>query len=260
VRSEVLAFEKASQAYERGRPGYPADTVDWIVRVAGLGPGRTVVDLAAGTGKLTTDLLTCGARVVAVEPLPEMRARLAERLKGAGTAAAAPAQVEVREGLAEDTGLAEASADAVTVAQAFHWFANEHALAEIARVLVDEGLMILVWNRRDLSDPIQAAISRLTAPFVGDTPSHTSNEWRAAVEADERFRPAGEHSSRLEQVVDREGLVDRVASTSYIANLPDAVRLPLLEKIAALVGEHGAVTLPYRTNAYAYRRCRRDRC
>jgi ubiquinone/menaquinone biosynthesis C-methylase UbiE len=256
VRSAALAFEKASQAYERGRPGYPADTIEWIVRIAGLGPGHTVVDLAAGTGKLTTELLTCGAKVVAVEPLGEMRARLAERLGSSG--AVTRAQVEIREGLAEDTGLAAASADAVTVAQAFHWFANERALAEIARVLVDEGLMILVWNRRDLSNPIQAAISRLTAPFVGDTPSHKSNEWRAAVEADERFRPAGEHSSRLEQVVDRQGLVDRVASTSYIANLPDAIRLPLLEEIAALAGDRAAVTLPYCTTAYAYRR-RRDR-
>ncbi|HLI43465.1 MAG TPA: class I SAM-dependent methyltransferase [Acidimicrobiales bacterium] len=259
MRAEALAFEKASQAYERGRPGYPADTVEWIVRTAGLGPGRTVVDLAAGTGKLTTELLACGAKVVAVEPLAEMRARLAERLEGAGEGVAARAQVEIREGLAEDTGLEEASADAVTVAQAFHWFANERALAEIARVLVDEGLMILVWNRRDLSDRIQSAISRLTAPFVGDTPSHKSNEWRAAVEADERFGPAGEHSARLEQVVDRQGLVDRVASTSYIASLPDTVRLPLLDEVAALAGDGGDVRLPYLTTAYAYRRRRRDR-
>ncbi len=244
MRVEVRGFEKASHAYDRGRPSYPVDTVDWIVATAQLAPGKTVVDLAAGTGKLTRDLMRSGARVVAVEPLGEMRARLLERAPGA----------EVYDGLAEDTGLAGESADAVTVAQAFHWFSTEEALAEIQRILVPSGLLFLVWNRRDVSDPVQGEIGRLTAPFIGSAPSYASGWWRDVMGETRRFEPAGEHHSRIEQVVDQEGLVDRVASTSYIANLPDDQRLPLLEEIGRLVGVEGTVTLPYSTATYAYRR------
>lgn len=258
MRAEAQGFEKAAHEYDRGRPGYPPGTVEWIIRTAALGPGRTVVDLAAGTGKLTTQLLGSGSRVVAVEPLAGMRARLAERLRErlgiAPGVPLEPARAEIREGLADATGLPAGCADAVTVAQAFHWFANEPALEEIGRVLTERGLLFLVWNRRDLADPVQAAISRITAPFVGDTPSYGSNDWRDVMDATCRFSLLGEHQSRLVQVVGRQGLVDRVASTSYIANLPDETRLPLLDEIAALAGDCAEVCLAYRTTTYAYRR------
>jgi ubiquinone/menaquinone biosynthesis C-methylase UbiE len=244
VKAEAQGFEKASHAYDRGRPGYPPETVDWIISTARLGPGTTVVDLAAGTGKLTAELLRSRADVIAVEPLAEMRARLAERLPG----------VEVRAGLAEDTGLPDESADAVTVAQAFHWFSSDEALAEIQRVLVPGGLLFLVWNRRDVSDPVQAEISRLIAPYIGDAPSYASGRWQEVMGGTRRFESAGEHHSRLEQVVDRQGIIDRVASTSYIANLPDEERMRLLDEIARLVDAEGTVTLPYSTATYAYRR------
>jgi SAM-dependent methyltransferase len=242
VRAEVAGFQKTSHEYERGRPGYPPDSVDWIVDTARLGPGRTVVDLAAGTGKLTVELARYEAKVIAVEPLGEMRARLAERLP----------DVEVREGLAEATGLPSAEADAVTIAQAFHWFANDEALAEIHRILRPGGLMFLVWNRRDVADRVQAEISRLCVPFIGEAPSYGSGRWRDVMGKSSRFELVGEHHSRVDQQVDRDGLVARVASTSYIANLPDAQRLPLLDSVAALMGDDEVVTLPYSTATFAY--------
>lgn len=244
VRQEAAGFEKASCEYERGRPGYPPETVAFIVETAQLAPGRTVVDLAAGTGKLTRELVRSGAEVIAVEPLGEMRARLAEQLPG----------IEILDGLAERTGLGSEVADAVTVAQAFHWFSSEDALAEMERILKERGLLFLVWNKRDLSDDLQRAISRLTLPYVGEAPSYASGRWMEVMKATGRFDPVDEHRSSTRHLLDRSGVVDRVASTSYIANLPEETRGELLGRVAALVAEGETVELPYTTATYAYRR------
>ena len=156
-----MGFSTVSDQYERGRPGYPPAAVEWIAAGAGLGPGSVVVDLAAGTGKLTRVLTGTGARVIAVEPIAEMRAQLTTMLPG----------VEALEGTAEVMGLPDGSADAVTVAQAFHWFATDEALAEIARVLRPGGWLALVWNEGDSNQPLQAEIRRVLAPYEGETPA-----------------------------------------------------------------------------------------
>ncbi len=244
VREETGGFTKAADEYERGRPGYPADAVQWVAGRAGLRPGKRVVDLAAGTGKLTRELVATGAEVVAVEPLAEMR----KHLKGSLPS------VPVVGGIAEATGLAADCADAVTIAQAFHWFANEATLAELARIMRRDGLLFLIWNRRELDDPLQAAISELTLPHVGATPSYGSGSWQPVMRACPSFALDEEHHSRFSQLVDRRRLVDRVASTSYIALLADEVRLPLLEQVAALIGPGQEAELPYTTDVYCYRR------
>jgi SAM-dependent methyltransferase len=244
MRTETAGFQKESHAYERGRPGYPDEAVEYIVERAAIGPGERLVDLAAGTGKLTRALVGRGVNLVAVEPLAEMRARLSEQLP----------EVAVLAGTADNTGLESASAVAVTIAQAFHWFANEESLAEIGRILKDRGKLFLVWNRRDVSDPVQAAISRLTAPYVNDTPSYGSGAWREVMAETMRFAPVGKARFRLLQRVDRNGIVDRVGSTSYIAMLNDAERLPLLEAVAELVPPGAHVDLPYETDVHVFER------
>src|SRR3954447_3020591 len=135
---EVLAgsLRHGADAYEQGRPRYPGETLERLAAELGLDDGCTVIDLAAGTGKLTRDLSPRFGRVVAIEPLDEMRARLEESVPDA----------EALAGSAEEMPVPDAVADAVFVAQAFHWFATHPALAEIARVLRPGGGLALLFN------------------------------------------------------------------------------------------------------------------
>jgi ubiquinone/menaquinone biosynthesis C-methylase UbiE len=244
LHREVVGFAKAADAYERGRPGYPRAVVDWIAEIGVLGPGRVVVDLAAGTGKLTRELVGTGAEMLAVEPLAEMLATLAVAVDGAKSVV----------GRAEATTLPADSADVVTVAQAFHWFAGEPALAEISRVLRPDGVLALVWNRRDLAQPLQREVSRIIEPYRSDTPSHISGHWRSVMDSTARFSMVAELHAEFEQVVDRVALVDRVGSISFISALADEQRVAVLAEISELVADEPATqSLHYVTDAYAYR-------
>ena len=142
----------------------------------------------------------------------------------------------------------------MTVAQAFHWFAGEPALAEIARVLRPEGVLVLIWNRRDLAQPLQREVSRIIEPYRSDTPSHVSGRWRSVMDSTARFSMLAELHVEFEQVVDRVGLVDRVGSISFIAALADEQRVAVLAEIGELVADEPATqVLHYVTDAYAYR-------
>src|SRR5579884_3065432 len=155
-------FQAGAAAYERGRPGYPAGAIEWLCAALDLRPGRTVLDVGAGTGKLTRELVASGAEVVAVEPVPAMRAVLADVVPSA----------RVLDGTAEALPVADQSADAITVAQAFHWFDVPRTMAEFHRVLRTGGRFALIWNRRRLDQPLQSQIDAITDRYHGDTPSH----------------------------------------------------------------------------------------
>jgi ubiquinone/menaquinone biosynthesis C-methylase UbiE len=231
-------FASAADVYEESRPGYPEEAIGWLARELELGPGRTVVDLAAGTGKLTRLLTPTGATVIAIEPVDEMRAALPRTTP---TAAA-------RAGTAERTGLPDASADAVTVAQAFHWFDGPAALAEIHRVLRPGSRLALIWNVRDLDHPTQYAVEEVFAPYRGDTPSHRSGRWREALEETTLFRPTARTEFPNVQTLDAAGLVHRVASTSFVAELPAAERERLLDRVRGIATElPGRFPFPYTT-------------
>jgi SAM-dependent methyltransferase len=230
-RAAAEGFARSADAYERGRPGYPPAAVEHVM--ARLPAEPAVLDLAAGTGKLTRPLAAAGARVVAVEPIAEMRAAL-------------PADVRALAGTAEAIPLADAAVDAVTVGQAFHWFDGDAALAEIARVLRPGGVLALFWNRREESDPVNAAIEALVAPYRGDVPTHRGGAWRAAFERTPLFGPLEEREFRSEQELDADGLEARVGSISFIAALEPAERADVVRRARELAAG-GPVRVPYRT-------------
>lgn len=241
----AVGFGRAAAAYERGRPGYPETAVAWLAGRLRIGPGRDVLDLAAGTGKLTAALAPLGARLVAVEPVDGMRERLAAALPG----------VDVRAGTAEAIPLGDASLDAVLVGQAFHWFRPEEALAEIRRVLRPGGALALVWNVRDLRDPLQARLHELTAPLRGDAPSQASGDWAAVVEASGRFAAGELRSWAWVHVQAPEEVVDRIDSVSFVAAAPPGTRAALLAEVGRLACAHaagGRVRMPYTTDAYVF--------
>jgi SAM-dependent methyltransferase len=245
---------RAVAAYERGRPGYPAEAVAELVRVLGIGPGATVLDLAAGSGKLTRQLLPAGAVLVAVEPSQAMRERLA---------AAVPA-VRVLEGTAEAIPLPDGSLDAVTVGQAFHWFDGPRAVAELHRVLRPGGRVGLVWNVRDESVPWMARVTAIIDRHAGDTPRYRDGRWRPAFDASTGFTPLRVRRFRHRHELHREALLDRFASISFVAALPDAARASVLAEIEQVVEAEpslagpGPVMVPYRTDLFFSERLDRD--
>ena len=246
IRDEARrGFQAGAAAYERGRPGYPAGAIEWLRAELGLRPGRTVADVGAGTGKLTRELIGTGATVVAVEPVPGMRSVLGQAVPSA----------QVLDGTAEALPVPDQSVDAITVAQAFHWFDVPRTLAEFHRVLRPGGRFAVVWNRRLRDQPLHQAIHELTEPYRGDSPSHYDGGWREAIAADGRFAAAGETTVPFEQHFDADGLVDRVASISFIAALGDEERARVLGRVRALALDAGQpLRLGYSTEVYAYER------
>jgi SAM-dependent methyltransferase len=230
-------FALAAELYERGRPDYPAAAIDLVVERLDLRPGRTVVDLAAGTGKLTRLLVPTGAEVIAVEPIAAMRAFIT----GA----------HVIEGTAEAIPLADGSVDAVTVAQAFHWFRPDEALAEIGRILRPSGALALIWNTRDERHPVQAAISSILEPLSRDTPRRKQPDARSVLDASGLFTPCETATFDHAQALDEEGLVERVCSISFVASAPADVRGVVEARVRALAHDAGGtVQLPYVTELY----------
>ncbi len=246
----VRAFDGAVAAYERGRPSVPAEAVERLSRTLGLGQGRTVLELGAGTGKFTRLLLSTGARVLALEPLPGMRAELSRQLP----------DVPLVPGTAEAVALPPASVDAVLAAQAFHWFDARRAALEAARVLRPHGGLGLVWNLRDESVPWVAGLSRILDARDPGVPRGRAATWRAPLEATGRFTPLEHAEFRFVQKLTPAAVVDRVLSVSFIAGLPAKERSGVAREVRDLVERDPAtrgravVELPYRTDVYwAYR-------
>jgi ubiquinone/menaquinone biosynthesis C-methylase UbiE len=235
-------FARSADAYDRARPDYPEAAVAWLAERLGLRAGRTVVDLAAGTGKLTRPLAATGAEVVAVEPVAEMRARIG------------PAAARVLDGTAEAIPLPDGSADAVTVGQAFHWFDGPAALAEIHRVLRPGGALALVWNRRPLEHPVHAAIAKIIEPYRGDAPAHRSGAWRDAFGATALFGTLEERTFDHGRAHDADALADRVGSTSFVAALDDGPQADVIAAVRALAAD-GALELPYVCEVFVCDRC-----
>jgi SAM-dependent methyltransferase len=197
--------------------------------------------VGAGTGKLARLLLPSGARVVAVEPVAEMRALILD--------------VEAVDGTAEELPFDDGAADVVTVAQAFHWFDHERALPELHRVLRPGGPLVLVWNMRDLDEPVQRGVEDLLAPLRGETPLQQTGHWREPLERSPLFGPGEIRHFRYEQLFTSDDLCDRVASTSFVAAMSPVDRDSLLARVRALThGLDEPFPFPYLTEVHVYPR------
>jgi len=206
-------FGEAAQAYERGRPDYPPAVVDWLLEWA----PRRVVDLGAGTGKLTRDLVGRVESVVAVEPDAGMRAAFAQVL---------PDVVAVP-GTGERIPLPDASADAVLASQAWHWVDPDRAEPEVARVLVPSGYLGLVWNDRDETDPWIARLSELLEEF-GTSPDAGYRPILGTL-----FTPMEVVEIPWTHVAPVDAVVDMIASRSYVIALAEADQRTLLDRVRA---------------------------
>jgi SAM-dependent methyltransferase len=243
LHPSVAGFDRAADAYERARPEYPDPLLDWLVEQLGLAPGASVLDVGAGTGKLTRPLLDRGLRVIAVEPIAGMRAALAATAPGA----------DVREGVAEALPVEDAGVDAVVAGQAFHWFADERALAQFARVLRPAGRLGLMWNARDLDQPLQRQVDDIVRGYATDAPRHASGAWEQAFTASSGFVRAAERRLDHRQALTPDGLVDRVLSTSFMAALPEDDQAAVARRVRALAGAD-EVQLAYTAEAFVYAR------
>lgn len=229
-QQRARSFGTAAADYQRGRPGYPLDAIRWCLPPA----PRTVLDLAAGTGKLTEGLLAVAAEgpaydIVAVEPLDEMRALI-------------PAQVRALPGTAEALPLDDGSVDAVLTGQAFHWFRRDEALAEMVRVLRPGGTVGMLWNAYDDR-----------AAWVGEIADAMRTEARASLMAS-RAHPPYETFPGLtspeaaffahEKEHDADSLVADVSSTSAVIIMAPEERAEVLARVRSAVPT-GRFTLPY---------------
>jgi SAM-dependent methyltransferase len=239
-------FAAGAGAYERARPTYPAAAVDRIFDR--LPPHARVLDLGAGTGKLTTLLAVRAGEVFAVEPIEQMRVRLAHSLPS----------VRVVAGTAEAIPLADGSFDAVLCAQAFHWFDAGPALAEIHRVLRRGGLLGLIWNARDRDVAWVDRMSVIVDSYGDAIRRHESGEWRAAFEVPNGFSPLEHDEFPNVQEVTGDQVLERVASTSFIAMLPEDERATILDQVRDVLTDdpstRGTFAFPHRTRVYCCNR------
>ena len=220
----MQGYEPTADVYERSRPGYPEPAVRSLVEALNIGSDSTILDLAAGTGKLTRYLVPVAGSVIAVEPVAAMRDVLSEQVP----------EAEVLEGTAESIPLSDESVDAVTVGQAFHWFRGTEALGEIGRALRSSGRLGLIWNVRDLATPEHDGVEKIISPYRGAKSTFRSGGWRIAFDQSLRFGPLHTEVFPHEHWVDRDGLIDLVSSISYMGALPSSEWSSVSSRVGAL--------------------------
>ena len=241
-------FAGVAEAYERGRPSYPASAIDRIADHLGLTSAGTVLDLAAGTGQLSILLHRRVGRIIAVEPVPAMRERIPARLP----------EARVLDGTAEAIPLDDREVDAVVVGEAFHWFQTQAATEEIARVLRPGGGIALLWNTPTWTvettpwlEDFRAVVARHKRA-AGEYPAG-AGAWQPGLERTGLFDDLTHVALTHAQTLDPEGFLAQVKSWSWVANLDDALRQAVLEQVREIVGAHAEIVIPYRTDLHLAR-------
>jgi SAM-dependent methyltransferase len=219
-------FGSVADAYQRGRPEYPPAVVGALAAELELAPGARVLDLGAGTGKLTRALLAAGLDVVAVEPQPELRALLAETV----------GEERALEGRAEAIPLPDGSLAAVTAADSFHWFERSVALREIRRVLAPGGSLAVLTTVPDWSGASWAhGLGQLIVERRPEHPHFDGPAWQQSVAQEGGWGQPREIRVVASQPTSRDRLLDYLASISWIAALPEQERVEMLARAAELL-------------------------
>jgi SAM-dependent methyltransferase len=241
-----LGYQRAAADYERVRPSYPTRALAVLADALDLKPGKRVAEVGAGTGKFTRLLALTGARVIALEPVAAMRATLAELLP----------QVEVVDGLAEATGLADDSVDAVVAAQAWHWFDPAATLAEVERITQRRGRLGLVWNTLDETVPWVAEYSKIYRQWRTDAvPGHRDGLWRRFFDEVPGWTPLAAEHIPNPYVTDREGVLGQALTSSVISTLDVDSRSQVRRELEAVLDRHkescgDRIEIPYVTDLY----------
>lgn len=231
-------FDPVAELYERRRPTYPDAAVDWLATHLNIDASSTVLDLGAGTGKLTRALVPRAQHVIAVDPGTQMLAQLRRVVPDA----------EAMLGTAEEIPLRDGSVEAVVCGQSFHWFRVDEARAEIRRVLRSGGGLGLIWNMRDQEDELQVEITKLLAPLV---PSRRATERGVRQFVTNTLPDVEQFDVAFAEELDADSVVERLASTSFVAEASEEKRTQLFEALRELVASHGgSVPFRYATQAY----------
>jgi SAM-dependent methyltransferase len=228
------SYGEGADAYDAYRPGYAVDAVRWLV-----GTSRaTILELGAGTGKLTHTLDTLGHEVYASDRSPAMLATLRRAVKDVTTFV----------GMAEDIPLRDSSVDVIVAAQAYHWFDRRRTEPEMARVLRAGGLLALMWNNPDLTIPWVRRVFRLMGIYSNDGDP---------MEASEFFTRSESRTFRHWQQFTRDGLVGFVGSASRVLVMDERYRAQTLARAAELYDEYAqgreGLRLPWTTSCYRSR-------
>lgn len=229
------SFQDGGEHYDRVRPGYPADSADWLIPAG----ATDAADVGAGTGKFTALLVARGLQTVAVDPSTDMLAQLSRALPG----------VTATEGTAESTGLPAGAFDLVTVAQAWHWCDPLQASTEAARILRPHGVLGLIWNQLDTAVPWVHRLSRIM--HAGDV--HKPS-FRPPLGPE--FTGLESHLTRWEDPVTTQDIMELAKSRSYYLRAGDATRAKVLGNLEWYLHDHlghdagEKVPLPYLTQSW----------
>lgn len=239
IAAQVHSYGGVAAEYQRGRPSYALAAVDELVAKLAWSESHPVLDLGAGTGTLSKLLVEKGIKVVAVEPVAKMRAKITESPR-----------LRVVDGRADSIPVFDGRFGSAVVATAFHWFANVPALREIKRVTQPPHQLALIWNDRDHTVPWVQSFDAVLEPYAQGAPRYISGEWRRVFD-DLGIKVGGQRSFPNPQSTTRDRVVDRGMSTSFIASLPPEERNAVQNALRDLTsGLPENLIFPYTTDLY----------
>jgi SAM-dependent methyltransferase len=238
----TAGYNNVAHDYDKGRPDYPLEIIPFLTTVLELQPNTTVLDLAAGTGKVTKALKPLGLNLCAVEPVAEMRKVFAHLYP----------DVPILDGTAEKIPLPNGSVDVVIVGTAFHWFDTEKALAEIARVLKPGGRLGLIWNARaNEVDWVKKVCSVLE-----NTTTHDKMQWREEFEKTTLFAPLQHHTHAYSFRGTAQDVIARLFSSKSMGKLSPAEKKAAVAAVLQILATHPdtkdqeTFDIPYRVEIY----------